>query len=901
MSKDSQRIHDLEIELAWTQSRLRETESSLTYRLSRVILVLAAPLAPVYRFLKSRGISTPRLIHTVNTRMNQISATLRKTKRGHQFIILTRFYRSRTVGFWAWKGSKTKAKYIALVGYRFIQLFNSKHKFDSEANQAKAGISQTGFQPLEIEAFRSLLSDLKHVKNPKNTNQKLVRVVVDLRSIQSEGLASRGVGKHSLQLFHILEKWAHENRLPLLSLVDPEKPLPVVRDSTPTFIYAPGTSVSGTFFVALSVMTENPIPSLAYLLSPNTYCVAVFYDLIPKHNPGYYLAGRHVDPFYSLNLKTLSFYDEFWPISNSVAHELRRFLGTKFKNQNVYPTGVSAALPNINEHRTSKKRDTALVPTGGDARKNPQLAISALALMEPNKKIRHVTVLGRLTPESRHILTSLAAGTWLEGKIKFLEPSDFNDIASAYQRAIVTLVTSRDEGFSLPVVEALEFGSPVVASNIPPHRELISANQLANPNRPKKFSKLIEKTIQGPHNADSTRLPLLNTQGIVVARLEEHLGMFIDLERDSKENHREIAIISPWSPAQSGVADYSKQTLGKSDHKIFSPEYKVDKRVSRWDWVEIIRSERVFVLGNNHYFHSAAAYALMKLGGQALFHDTRMLDFWSNLHGTATYKYLRNFSEISEKQYMKSRTDIDSAKTLGFEPFRKVVSRAIVHSKNLETHLLKVGYEQVEYLRFSSFKPNSGETISARKHTSSVGVFGAIDVGTKMFDTIVLACIEARKALPDLKLIIVGELLGDSRAFLEKKGLINSSWINIVGRVNEADYLHYLDHVQGSIHIRRKKALSLSGAVIDSLQRGTPVVASSNLIADMELPENSPFCISVSVNPKPVELADAICRLLNLNSQHDDIRRLVEDRGPGKYLEAFNNAVGLNDYKWGRN
>jgi glycosyltransferase involved in cell wall biosynthesis len=46
------------------------------------------------------------------------------------------------------------------------------------------------------------------------------------------------------------------------------------------------------------------------------------------------------------------------------------------------------------------------------------------------------------------------------------------ELAALYQQAVVMLVPSRHEGYGLPVVEALAFGTPVVASDIPALREV---------------------------------------------------------------------------------------------------------------------------------------------------------------------------------------------------------------------------------------------------------------------------------------------------------------------------------------------------------------------------------------------------------------------------------------------
>jgi glycosyltransferase involved in cell wall biosynthesis len=49
-----------------------------------------------------------------------------------------------------------------------------------------------------------------------------------------------------------------------------------------------------------------------------------------------------------------------------------------------------------------------------------------------------------------------------------------DDLARAYAEALWLLAPSLDEGFDFPVVEALACGTPVVASDIPAHRDLVA-------------------------------------------------------------------------------------------------------------------------------------------------------------------------------------------------------------------------------------------------------------------------------------------------------------------------------------------------------------------------------------------------------------------------------------------
>lgn len=59
------------------------------------------------------------------------------------------------------------------------------------------------------------------------------------------------------------------------------------------------------------------------------------------------------------------------------------------------------------------------------------------------------------------------------GTIAFAGFLSDSELAWLYQNALVTVTLSLDEGFGLPPVEAAHFGSSVVASDIPVHRETV--------------------------------------------------------------------------------------------------------------------------------------------------------------------------------------------------------------------------------------------------------------------------------------------------------------------------------------------------------------------------------------------------------------------------------------------
>lgn len=87
-----------------------------------------------------------------------------------------------------------------------------------------------------------------------------------------------------------------------------------------------------------------------------------------------------------------------------------------------------------------------------------------------------------------------AAARWL-GQV------EDSTLAMLYQHASALVQYSLDEGFDYPVAEGLKFGSPVVLSDIPVHKELAGELALfASPLEPAQLAQRIEEVIDWPNS-----------------------------------------------------------------------------------------------------------------------------------------------------------------------------------------------------------------------------------------------------------------------------------------------------------------------------------------------------------------------------------------------------------------
>ena len=270
----------------------------------------------------------------------------------------------------------------------------------------------------------------------------------------------------------------------------------------------------------------------------------------------------------------LTAYHAFLPISQATETELRNRLSLGNSGL-IAHTGV--ADPLLAASGTSARLDLPkryiVAPTGGDSRKNLLMVVAAEALNRARgMKANHIVVVGHLTGDQKHIVLRFARRSGLsETDIVFLCNVSAGDLKRIYRRALICVVPSFAEGFSIPVVEALDQGTAVVASDIPSHRELLGPGPwLAGPSSVIGMARAMRTTIKSrqmivqsqTNSVGDTAKP--DAVGNQIADLLRQLLSARGIEPPVSAPPRRrlrIAAATPWPPDKSGVADYSRHTL----------------------------------------------------------------------------------------------------------------------------------------------------------------------------------------------------------------------------------------------------------------------------------------------------------------------------------------------------
>ncbi len=152
--------------------------------------------------------------------------------------------------------------------------------------------------------------------------------------------------------------------------------------------------------------------------------------------------------------------------------------------------------------------------------KNQAVVLQAAALLRRSIVVR---LIGR-GPEQAN-LAALAARLGVACTIE--TSADDETVARAYHEAAVAVCPSRFEGFGLTPIEAVASALPVVASDIPPHREFVGqAARLAPPEDPVAMAEAIAEALEAPP-ADPSLIRDLTIPAAAArfyAAIQPHLG-----------------------------------------------------------------------------------------------------------------------------------------------------------------------------------------------------------------------------------------------------------------------------------------------------------------------------------------------------------------------------------------
>jgi FkbM family methyltransferase len=756
-------------------------------------------------------------------------------------------------------------------------------------------------------------------------------VVVDARCLQDPAYRQRGVGLHSRFVLDATQASADPHALVLLTTAELpplDADVAAIADRIITTPYAlRDTDVA--LFVELSPMTASIAPTMPFLAAQDCKSISLVYDFIPSQFPRAYLKTPAALLTNRVRVEALRHYDLLLPISEATAADCRRILG---ETANIRVTGVGDPLENVTPTVLEVQRPFMLVPIGGDPRKNPAAAIAALGRhrQATGAPLRAV-VTGRLTGGQEAALRKLTRRLALPDEVVELRGNVSNDeLGNLYESAELVFVPSFAEGFSIPVAEAVLRNAPVVASDIPPHRELVGSGPwLADP---ADVESLAEALAYVSRNRESVTERQRNTLGdtshapSVSGRLGSALNELSYQRRVRtspvmrSSGRPRLALISPFPPQRSGVADYSAFTFGHvseyADVEVYSaapsgtstslpihPLSAAPYLDGRFDAV-------INVIGNSH-FHFPILDLMGSYGGACIAHDNRMVEAYRHDRGDAWTAELLSMPSrtVYPEELLDLLADLDRLPSLGYDIIARQASPLIVHGRTLadsifhETATSPVVVPFVPYniprvtVIDDEARARARQALGLAADVLQIGTFGIVDRRTKGLDLIVAAIAWLRSWDIRAELHIVGQAPLVERHALRRlaRSLGIDGEIVLHGHAPRAVLEDFLLGVDVAVQLRSSARLSLSGTLADCIAFGVPTVTTEIIAEELDAP---PFVATCPTITSSLLIAEAILSLRDLRRKDtaaidSERRNYLSRRSADGYARALLAALGL--------
>lgn len=652
--------------------------------------------------------------------------------------------------------------------------------------------------------------------------------------------------------------------------------------------------------------------------------VVTVYDLIPLLYPQQYLQAAEQRSRYAARVALIGQADLILTISAATARDVVRELGVDPRTVINIGSGVPSYFRPVQDRTVAHAQVAAALPdvrpgfvfyTGGDDfRKNIQGLLSAYGRLPPRLRHEHQLVITcKLAPGRHDHYRALAARQGILEDVVFTGQISDLTLRSLYQTAHLFVFPSLYEGFGLPLAEALRCGAPAIAADSSSLPEIVTEPQHRfDPRDPEDMARALRKGLSdeahrrelsdyAASRRDDFRWEEVARQSLaaVETALHAHRRRRAHTGRTVSAALPRIALVTPFPPQASGVADYSAallpQLCRRVDVDVFVAAPDLTHGAELPDNARLLRAESLpfrhalqpydgvlYCMGNSE-FHVQIHELLQRVPGTVLAHDVRFAGFYAWI--AARDGLGESFAELAHRlQPAIPESVLAKGYVTQVEQHQHGVfltGLVVRHARRLLVHsryAAEVAALQAPEHRHKVAVVPFGIRRHAQQPTTLVpgpriATFGMAHP-IKRVELVVQAFALVAHARPQARLLVVGEIdeayLDTLRALAQELGVL--AGIEFTGRVDEREYLDHLRSVHCAVQLRAIANGETSAAVADCLACGVPTIVSA-LGSAWEYPDD--VVLKLSTEAGPDELRDALLAIVD----DDDVRRQLRGQG----------------------
>jgi glycosyltransferase involved in cell wall biosynthesis len=474
---------------------------------------------------------------------------------------------------------------------------------------------------------------------------------------------------------------------------------------------------------------------------------------------------------------------------------------------------------------------------------------------------------------------------------------------------------SLHDGSGLSIVEAMSHGMPVTAGDTGCAREVLGdARAIFDPQDPAAIADCLGRLLAAPdelaalRERSRARAGELSWDRVAQETLEAYERAVPRRARKGRRSRPRLAMLTPWPPQRSGVANHSHHLVGALSayadiDVVVPPDNDVDgfdagpnsgvaiRPAAEFDWLPELRAyDRIlYVLGNSE-FHVHVLRLLTKRSGHVLMHDVRL----TGLYTAASHEPSTGPDWLRDKLSEMYGGRIPRKELRRIPHFATEHRYGIFMTQEVQRRsegILAHSHHALELLRLEcppGMTPPPSSVVAHGVVEPSVSAAGGSDsdapvivsygiVGpTKGIDTMLHAFAGLSADRPGARLLLVGDANSLAREYVAEiasdLGITES--VEVRGHVGKDEYWRTLAAADVALQLRTWSNGEASGAVIDCVAARVPTIA-TDIGWFSELPEG--VVLPVPRDSSSNQVAERISEILDDPTLRSEVKAAQDD------------------------